>query len=519
MPEHLRTFIVLLLLATPTFLIAKGPACALATTVKDFERRRNAWFLVTCIAFLAHNFWIFIAVTAVLLFFLAPAESNKIALYFALLFAAPMVAADIGGLGIVNSLFGINYARLLSLIVLFPAYIVLRRQSGVTPFGKLLPDKLIAGYILLNIILMWPLMSMTATFRQGVFYAFVDIFLPYYVASRSLKNMVEFRDALMAFVVAALIIAVVGMFEFARHWLLYSPLQGAWGVNWGYGNYLGRGEVLRAQASTGQPIVLGYVMAVSIGFFIFLKKSVVNVQAWQLGLAVLIVGLLAPVSRGPWTGAAAMMLVFIVSGPSPSKGIMRVVMSGLLAIPLLLVIPGGSSVISALPIFGDGETKNITYRQRLLEVSIQVIMQNPFFGSHDFWRLPVMQQLIQGEGIIDLVNTYVGIGLANGLVGVSLFAGSFLAVSAGVLKTMRSVGDKRSEYYILGQALLAVIVGIMVTIFTTSSITIIPLVYWSVLGLGVAYMSLREYANVQESVSDGHARYPLRMKGKSYAGT
>ena len=198
MAEHLRTFIVLLLLAIPTFAIAKTPACALATSVKDFERRRNVWFAITCVAFLAHDFWIFIAVTAILLFFVAPAEPNKIALYFVLLFAAPMVAADIGGLGIINSLFGINYVRLLTLLILFPAYLSLRRQSGVIPFGKLLPDKLIAGYIILNIILMWPIMSATATFRQGVFYAFVDIFLPYYVASRSLKNLADFKDALMA---------------------------------------------------------------------------------------------------------------------------------------------------------------------------------------------------------------------------------------------------------------------------------------------------------------------------------
>ena len=359
-------------------------------------------------------------------------------------------------------------------------------------------------------------MSATATFRQGVFYAFVDIFLPYYVASRSLKNMAEFRDALMAFSVAAMIMAVVGMFEFVRHWLIYSPLQGAWGVKWGLGGYLGRGEVLRAQASTGHPIALGYVMVVSLGFFAFLRKSVPNLQSWRLGLAVLVGGLVAPVSRGPWTGAVAMIMVFIALSPSPSKGLMRIALLGFVAIPILMIIPGGNSVIETIPFLGAGETKNLTYRQRLLEVSLQVILQNPFFGTHDFMRLPIMQQLIQGEGIIDLVNTYVGIGLANGLVGVSLFAGTFLVIVVGILKTMRIHGDKNSESYLLGQVLVAVIVGIMATIFTTSSISIIPTVYWSVLGLGVGYMSLRDYGLVNENLSETRGRNSLNIKRGSY---
>ena len=127
-----------------------------------------------------------------------------------------------------------------------------------------------------------------------------------------------------------------------------------------------------------------------------------------------------------------------------------------------------------------------------------------------------MQQLIQGEGIIDLVNTYVGIGLTNGLVGVSLFAGTFLVIVVGILKTMRIHGDKNSESYLLGQVLVAVIVGIMATIFTTSSISIIPTVYWSVLGLGVGYMSLRDYGLVNENLSETRGRNSLNIKRGSY---
>ena len=50
-----------------------------------------------------------------------------------------------------------------------------------------------------------------------------------------------------------------------------------------------------------------------------------------------------------------------------------------------------------------------------------------------------------------------------------------------------SLPDRNDERYVLGQALLAALAGIMVTIFTVSSISVIPWIYWAFAGLGVGY--------------------------------
>ena len=121
MPEHLRALIVILGLATAVFVFAKAPACALATTVGDFERRRNLWFAITLAAFLAHNFWIFIIVAAALLLFALPREPNKLAMYFFLLFAVPAYYAQITGLGVIHHFFTIDYVRLLAMAALLPS--------------------------------------------------------------------------------------------------------------------------------------------------------------------------------------------------------------------------------------------------------------------------------------------------------------------------------------------------------------------------------------------------------------
>jgi hypothetical protein len=544
MPEHLRALVVILVLAAAVFAFAKAPACTLASTTGDFERRRNLWFGITLAAFLAHNFWIYIIVAAALLLFAVPREPNKLAMFFFLLFAVPAIPAQITGLGIINYFFTIDYIRLLTLAVLLPAFLSLRTQPDIERFGRSIPDKLIAGYIILNLVLQLTVDTFTNTLRHGVFYAFIDIFLPYYVASRLLKNLQGFRDALMAFVMAALVLSAIGAFEFAKHWLLYASVHDALGVRWEYAHYLARGgslraqgttgqpiplgyaiavatgfflylrklargESLRAQGTTGQPIPLGYVIVLATGFFLYLRKSVPNLMAWGLGLALLIAGLIAPLSRGPWVGAAAMLLVFVAIGPSAGLRFAKLGLLGVLSLPVLLASPAGETIIDYLPFIGTVEAENVTYRQRLAEISTRVIMQNPFFGTFDFIYSPELQELKQGEGIIDVVNTYLGVGLASGLVGLSLFSGFFIAVAVSIFKGMRNLADRNDELYLLGQVLFSTLLGILVILFTVSSISVIPVIYWSVAGLGVAYARMLSSSTNSEAAGPATSRWPI----------
>jgi len=348
MPEYLRALIVILVLSTVVFAFAKAPACAIAMAPSDFERRRNLWFAITLTAFLAHNFWVYIVAVAVLLFFTLSREQNKLAMFFFLLFAVPPIPNQITGLSIINYLFTIDYIRLLALTVLLPAFLSLRNQSNIEPFGRLIPDKLIVGYVILIFLLDLRADTFTDALRRGAFYGFTDIFLPYYVASRSLKNLQGFRDALMAFVVAALVLSLIGAFEFAKHWLLYAPLdQALRGIPNLLGHYLERGMgsgLLRAQASIRDPIALGYVIVVATGFFFYLRKSVPNLMAWNFGMALLVMGLIAPVSRGPWVGAAAMFLVFLVTGPSAGRSFTKLGLLGVVILPILLATPAGETI-------------------------------------------------------------------------------------------------------------------------------------------------------------------------------
>jgi O-antigen ligase len=492
MPEHLKALIVVTMLATVVFAVARLPACGGAMRGADFDRRRNLWFGVTAAVFLAHNFWIYIIVAGVLLTMAVPREANKLALYYFMLFAVPNFSGEITGLGVIKHFFTIDYPRLLSLTVLLPAFIYTIGQTQTLRFGSMLADKLLAGYLILQFLLMLQTSTFTNTLRIGVFYAFVDVFLPYYVASRTLNSLAQYRDALMSFAVAALVLAAIAAFEFARHWLLYASLPKPLDVGWEIANYMSRGDSLRAIGSTGHGIALGYVMAVALGVFLYVKRLTPRTGVWLLGLGLLVAGLLVPISRGPWMGAAAMLLVFIVTGPAPLKGFVKLGLLGLALVPLLFLSSAGKDIIDSLPFIGriDEASASVLYRQRLLEISIQVILQNPLLGAYNYFYSAAFQELKQGQGMLDIVNSYLGVALGSGLLGLSLFSGFFIAAGGGIARALRRIGDRNDERHLLGRVLLAVLTGILVTIFTVSSISVIPLIYWSVAGLGVGYAHL-----------------------------
>src|SRR5260221_3183355 len=136
MPEHLRAMVIILAMAGAVFACAKAPACTATTRADDFVRRGALWFGITLAAFLAHDYWLFIGIAAALLLYTARREPNKPALFFLLLFAVPSIPAEISGFGIVNYFFTINYVRLLTLAILLPAFLELRRQPGIQPLGR-----------------------------------------------------------------------------------------------------------------------------------------------------------------------------------------------------------------------------------------------------------------------------------------------------------------------------------------------------------------------------------------------
>jgi hypothetical protein len=552
LPEHLRALIWILALVTPVWMFAGIQRVGLPIAQPDYKRRVWMWYATTLIAFLAHDFWIFMIAMFIAIRIGAAKEHNPLALFFVVALAVPPYFREIPGALGIDHLIALNLPRLLALVLLLPLWLTLRVRKGVEPFGQFWPDRFLIAYLVVYLVVQFFYDTPTNALRVGLVYPFLDIFLPYYVASRTIRSLKVFKDTISTLALMSVVLALIAAFEWARFWLVYSSLEDALNVNWPYSNYLFRGEGgrLRAQASLGHSIVFGYTMVIGLSLFAFLRPemsaprivranaasgrssgsfggrfgtSLVGVfvavplallsfirpssyvpgrpsmaskptsfpsMAWRIGAALILGGIIVSLSRGPWVGAAAALAVLAFTGPEVGSRLVRLSIGVSMVLALLLTTQFGGRIIDLMPFVGTVDAFNVTYRQRLFDVSMLVIWQRPWFGSVDFMNNPLLESMRQGEGIIDIVNSYLGIALRNGIVGLVLFSGVFITAMIGIIDCLRRIKDKDDELHLLGRVLLAALVGAMVTITTVSSILAVPLLYFALAGMAIGYRQL-----------------------------
>lgn len=493
MPEYLYAFVVVAAIALGYFVIARSALLELLPEA-TFTRWRNLWIGATALLFLSHSVWIYFVMLGGVLLAIRRLESQVVGLYFTLLLASPAVGVEIPGFGIVDHIWVLDHYRLLAVCLLLPCAITLLQRGSTPKIGTSPVDWMVLGYVILMSLLPFREGNVTSAFRSMVS-VWIDIFLPYFVASRSIRDQEGFRHALTGFLIAAMLTALLAIFEALRHWKLYQPALAALriGENF-YGAYLTRGGFLRPSVTVVSPIVVGYVLVVALGFLLYLRAFVHKAWHRWAAFGLLSIGILASLSRGPWVGAMFLMFLYSVSGPRAIRQLTRYALWSAVTLVLASQFTVGRTFVNMLPIIGEAEQENVEYRANLITAAMPVIERNLLFGSHDFLSAPEMQVMIQGEGIIDVVNTYVGVALYSGLVGLALFVGAFLLAIAGVrrgVRQFRSLGDATAS--LLGRALWVTLATIMLIIYTVSSVTAVPSIYWSVVGLCVAYyLSFRE---------------------------
>jgi len=486
MPEHLRALVVVLVLSGGFFLAVR-PVALHWVAEGTFLRWRNVWLLSTLILFLSHSIWVCMLLLATLYLIYRRKEVHVLGLYFLVLFIAPPLPAVIPGFGILDHFWELNHYRLLGLTLLFPAAIALFLRSSTPRMGSSPVDWMVLGYVCLMSALAFRDASVTGALR-ATFSVCIDILLPYYVASRSIRNAEGLRHAMAGFALAAMILSMLTVFEMSRTWKLYGWLLSVLGAHEQFfGFYLFRSGFLRPNVTLGNSIVLGYVIVVGLGFFLYLKTFLTNpIHRW-LGFGVLIAGTLGSLSRGPWVGAICLVPIFIIMGPRPLGQLARMALGCGVILMLMNLVPLGRLFIDMLPFIGGVEQGNVEYRANLLTVALPVIERNLLFGSPDFLEAPELQVMLQGEGIIDVVNTYVGVALYSGLVGLTLFVGAFGLALLQLRAGMRIARRYDAHDAVLGRALFATVASIVLMIYTVSSILVVPVVYWPVIGLCVAY--------------------------------
>ena len=496
MSIFVKELIVVLGLTIPLFALAKSTAL-LFMDEGDFNRRRNIWLLLTSAAFLSPSFWLFVAIAAPVLYWGARRDTNPIGFYLLLMTILPSIPIQIPPIG-VKEIFPLDSFRLLSLCVLVPAALRISRSRDPEKFKTLrVMDVALLGLGALHTVLFVPPFlpnhvilknSITNDLRDAFLFG-IDVYVLYYVASRSCSSRRKLRDALAAFCLACALMAITALFEATKHWLLYTNFVSRWGGNALLTEYYVRGTLLRAQASSGQPLELGFLLAIGLGFWLYLQSRVKSTAVKVIVPSLLCAGLLVSFSRGPWLAAIVLYLAYAALHPGGISRFFKAGIAILLLGSVLLASPLGTKINAMIPFMGGkvGES-SLTYRERLVERSWELIKERPIFG--DQLALSHMQDLVQGQGIIDVVNTYVGVTLFYGFTGLAFFLTFTLAALAKAYRASRRLWRTRRDSALLGANLAAAITAILV-LFADGSLGGGPEhLFYALIGLTGAYAVL-----------------------------
>lgn len=365
-------------------------------------------------------------------------SSTKIAYFFGMAFTM----SYFGGFAIRPGieLGALSHPRILVLFVLLPMLFTMRPDPKIARLNNV--DKAVIFFFIWVGLLYFRAPTFTGTMR-AITWMILDFIVPY-IAIRKYMNNYAIVLASLSF--ALLSQAAVGTAEAILRWHIHSDIE----ILAGFGEpvmaqYKFRGPFLRVQASFMNPLI--FALFANMAFlcsFIYVMKIGINPPktytkyiAW-LGLGISTVGTLSSGSRA---GIAGSILIVIIS------------LALLWAIkrkrdPKKLLLMGAAAGIMCLVLFGqDFLKKNFEYRMRLLDVGSEVVMSNPIFGSTHYIEDPRMQTLHLGEGIIDIVNTYLEFALSYGLPALFLFV---YAIGAGLSRLYDSLRKSEGERLAFG---------------------------------------------------------------------
>lgn len=448
----IKELIVVLAIALVVFAAAR-PVVIRFLAPETFDRRRAVWIVLTVTAFLVPSFWFYVAVAGPLMAWLAKRDDNPQALLLALFLVVPPIAFKVPFPGL-NYAFELNQLRLFSLFVIVPWLLTYLGDPANAGKRWNLADTFLCLLLLIQIVFLIPYEDLTNTIRRSIV-TVLDSFAVLYFMSRMAATRAKLVDVLLVLCLVGAIYALLAVFESLRSWMLYGSLYERWGHLADLWNL--RDGRLRAPVSAGHPLTLGYVLAMAFCFWLWFRGKVDDRWRWMAGAAVLLAGLLATNSRGPWlTAALAFVLVTFMTVTSLQQAFVRALALVAVSVAVLLS-PIGDSVVAKLPFIGEDEWGNVAYRVRLAEVSWQLVWRNPFFG--DPFVIRQMEALRQAQGIVDLVNAYATVALFHGLVGLALYLGIFLYALLHCWRRMLSWRRIDQDMQHLGIVLLAALVS------------------------------------------------------------
>jgi hypothetical protein len=462
MIQALKEYTVIMLIAAIVYWLC-GPALATKELKEKLPRRMLTWAIISSAGLLTPSIFIYMAIALPILMWHSTKEDNPAALYALLFLAVPHTSVQLPTF-IVNQLFEINHGRFLSLALLLPALV--RMPKSADPNKPKVHAAQWGMYLFFSLILifLYPYFSSTHLLRITVIQS-LDWMIPFLACMLLASTMEKLRDCMAMWVLSGAIVGAVGIFESARGWLLYVSIGERWGSENAFA-FLLREGTLRAQASAGHSLALGYWLSIAWGFYIHLYHRMPSRRSAVMTGALILGGLIATWSRGPWLTATVITIIYLALDPRGASSATKSLGILVALFAAAFISPYWNDIKRYIPFVGSVDSENIEYRQRLFETAIEYIKINPLTGNP--LVLQYLESLRQGQGIIDLMNGYLQIAMFYGIIALTGFLVMLLGPVASSWKIWKSSRFNDHELAWTASVFIAVLLGTVLFIATAS---------------------------------------------------
>lgn len=317
----------------------------------------------------------------------------------------------------------------------------------------------------------------------------LNIALPYFLISRALTSVEDVRRFMLAMAFGGFMMAIVSTVEAHFHWLLYKQIESGLHIVSPINAYQQmRGGVLRAPGSFGESTALGNYLAMASVLLLVLRSSFASKGKWFIAVGVLLVGLFAPNSRNAFIAVGGGMLA--LDFYRKRYGALMVKAGGVAAFyAIMLMVAQFSPYVAAM--MGKGDTASSTeYRRLLFQRGMEEIRKHPALGTTLKNAVHNLDDIAQGQHIVDLVNGYINYGLTAGYFGIIGLLAVFLIPCGAMLMARRRFWQ--SELARNAAASVFAISGFMIFVsFFTSFGNEVSTPFYEILGMGGALWALR----------------------------
>lgn len=498
MPFWLRAYIFIL--------IAQIGAIIFMRVIRlPFPQRRDcavAWLMLTAAAFFGSHFALYALVLVAVCFWLRNRHPDQaVALYLALLPVIPLYSYELPGMLGITYFLRLDNQRLLTLALLLPALLVARRRDDARQ--PLVRNAIDATALMLFawLILMAVVHRPSATDKlRGVFETSVFMLLPYLVVSRLVRRPADLRNCILAIAFGGLFVAMIGLMEQRMTAYFYqnipyrlhmdTRLLGAFASAHDL-----RFGLLRIKSSIDGG--LGYFLVICLAACLSLGRLKL-MSGWRLWAAFLLlsVALFFTGARGPWIMAAIVLMSTWAFGliRSPGRFIFFACL-GLLALPTI-----GDYFMSSTDRFG-----TFSYRAELLRSTLPLVGERPWMGWGSLQALFAtgrLEHMRQGQGIIDLVNVYLGVAVESGIPAFLLICALIFACLWTTVQThARRAATQDHADTPVAAFLVTLLLGTAFFLSTISFVGHVPVYFWTLIALCSAYSSL-QYSPVHEGAHE-----------------